>query len=117
MRLPHDRSLLFFVPNPERANSDFLFAAMEERAEYKSKKLYDVLDQSHKFVAPVEKTCRSRMTAVFRAKGANAAQVEEAFIQKAAERGMEQLRGHRSVRVASPKRTFACRLRRILVVN
>ena len=71
---------------------------MEERSIYKSQKLYDVVDESRHFTAPVDKACRSRMTAVFRAKGPNATQVEDAFIQKAAERGMEQLRGHRSVR-------------------
>lgn len=71
--------------------------AMEERAIYKSQKLYDVVDQSHKFVAPVQKAYRSRTTAVFKGKGANAAQVEDAFVAKAAARGMEQIRGHRSV--------------------
>jgi len=69
-------------------------AEMEKRNVAKAKLLYDYLDQSRFFVSPVEKRDRSRMNIPFKLK--NEA-LDEAFLKGAKERGMVQLKGHRSV--------------------
>ncbi len=69
-------------------------AEMERRNVAKAKLLYDYLDQSRFFVSPVEKRDRSRMNIPFKLK--NEA-LDEAFLKGAKERGMVQLKGHRSV--------------------
>jgi len=69
-------------------------AAMEKRNIEKAKLLYDFLDNSRFFRNPVRKSDRSRMNVPFTLK--NTA-LEEEFLNQARERGMVQLKGHRSV--------------------
>jgi phosphoserine aminotransferase len=69
-------------------------AAMERRNIAKSKLLYDYLDQSALFANAVHKADRSRMNVVFTLKDAA---LDDAFLKAAKERGMSQLKGHRSV--------------------
>ncbi len=69
-------------------------AEMEKRNVAKAKLLYDYLDQSRFFVSPVEKRDRSRMNIPFKLKNES---LDEAFLKGAKERGMVQLKGHRSV--------------------
>jgi len=67
---------------------------IERRNVEKSKLLYDFLDQSGFFHNPVAKEDRSRMNVPFTLKDAK---LDEAFLKGAVERGMVQLKGHRSV--------------------
>jgi phosphoserine aminotransferase len=69
-------------------------AAIERRNVDKSQMLYDFLDKSGFFVSPVAKADRSRMNIPFTLKNA---ELDEAFLKGAKERGMIQLKGHRSV--------------------
>ena len=69
-------------------------AAIEQQNIAKAKLLYDYLDQSAYYSNPVRKEDRSRMNIPFRL--ADEAQ-DEAFLKGAKERGMVQLKGHRSV--------------------
>ncbi len=69
-------------------------AAMEARNIAKSRLLYDYLDGSAFFRSPVRKEDRSRMNVPF--KLANES-LDDAFLKGAKERGMVQLKGHRSV--------------------
>ena len=69
-------------------------AAIEQHNIAKAKLLYDYLDQSAYYSNPVRKEDRSRMNIPFRL--ADEAQ-DEAFLKGAKERGMVQLKGHRSV--------------------
>lgn len=70
---------------------------MEKLALEKSKKVYQVIDNSKGFyVCPVKKECRSRMNVPFRIKGNNE-ELEKEFLSGASERGMLQLKGHRFV--------------------
>jgi phosphoserine aminotransferase len=69
-------------------------AEIERRNVEKAKLLYDVLDQSGFFHNPVAKEDRSRMNVPFTLKDAK---LDEAFLKGATERGMVQLKGHRSV--------------------
>ena len=69
-------------------------AEMEKRNVAKAKLLYDYLDASKFFVSPVEKRDRSRMNIPFKLKNES---LDEAFLKGAKERGMVQLKGHRSV--------------------
>jgi phosphoserine aminotransferase len=69
-------------------------AAIEQQNIAKAKLLYDYLDQSAYYTNPVRKEDRSRMNIPFRL--ADEAQ-DEAFLKGAKERGMVQLKGHRSV--------------------
>jgi len=69
-------------------------AAIEKINIEKSKLLYDYLDQSRFFHNPVAKEDRSRMNVPFTLKDAK---LDEAFLKGAVERGMVQLKGHRSV--------------------
>lgn len=68
--------------------------AIEKRNLEKAKLLYDFLDASPFFANPVAKEDRSRMNVPFTLKDAA---LDEAFLKGAAERGMVQLKGHRSV--------------------
>jgi phosphoserine aminotransferase len=68
--------------------------AIEKRNLEKAKLLYDFLDASAFFANPVAKEDRSRMNVPFTLKDAA---LDEAFLKGAAERGMVQLKGHRSV--------------------
>jgi phosphoserine aminotransferase len=67
---------------------------IERRNVEKSKLLYDFLDQSGFFHNPVAKEDRSRMNVPFTLKDPK---LDEAFLKGAVERGMVQLKGHRSV--------------------
>jgi phosphoserine aminotransferase len=69
-------------------------AAIEKINIEKSKLLYDYLDQSKFFRNPVAKEDRSRMNVPFTLKDSS---LDEAFLKGASERGMLQLKGHRSV--------------------
>ncbi len=70
---------------------------MQHRAEHKAARLYSAIDSSTLFAAPVHAAARSRMNVVFRIKGENAAKLEDEFCREAHARGLEQLKGHRSV--------------------
>lgn len=69
-------------------------AEMERRNIEKAQLLYGFLDRSAFFVSPVRREDRSRMNVPFTLKNA---QLDEAFLKGAKERGMVQLKGHRSV--------------------
>jgi phosphoserine aminotransferase len=69
-------------------------AAIEKVNMQKAKLLYDTLDQSAFFKNPVAKEDRSRMNVPFTLKDAA---LDDAFLKGAAQRGMVQLKGHRSV--------------------
>lgn len=69
-------------------------AAMEKRNIEKAKLLYDYVDQSTFFANPVRVEDRSRMNIPFTLKNA---ELDGAFLKGAQERGMVQLKGHRSV--------------------
>jgi phosphoserine aminotransferase len=69
-------------------------AAIEKINIEKAKLLYDYLDQSGFFHNPVAKEDRSRMNVPFTLKDAK---LDEPFLKGAVERGMVQLKGHRSV--------------------
>ena len=69
-------------------------AAIERRNVAKAKLLYDYLDGTRFFVNPVRKEDRSRMNVPFKLHDAS---LDEVFLAGAKERGMVQLKGHRSV--------------------
>lgn len=72
---------------------------MKSLSNEKSTIIYEVIDKSNGFYcAPVEPTARSRMNICFRigSKEGNA-NLEKLFIEGAAKRGMQSLKGHRSV--------------------
>ncbi|HEU5178691.1 MAG TPA: 3-phosphoserine/phosphohydroxythreonine transaminase [Burkholderiales bacterium] len=69
-------------------------AAIEKINIEKAKLLYDYLDQSAFFHNPVAKEDRSRMNVPFTLKDSK---LDEPFLKGAVERGMVQLKGHRSV--------------------
>jgi phosphoserine aminotransferase len=68
--------------------------AMEAHNERKAALLYDVLDASGFYSSPVSRADRSRMNVPFKLKDET---LDEAFLKGARERGMVQLKGHRSV--------------------
>ena len=68
--------------------------SMEKKNIQKAKLLYDYLDSSAFFHNPVAKEDRSRMNVPFTLKDKA---LDEAFLKGAAERGLLQLKGHRSV--------------------
>jgi phosphoserine aminotransferase len=68
--------------------------AIEQRNIAKANLLYDYFDQTSFYSNPVAKADRSRMNIPFRLADAR---LDEAFLQGAMERGMAQLKGHRSV--------------------
>jgi len=67
---------------------------IEKRNIAKAGLLYDYLDQSGIFVSPVEKRDRSRMNVPFKLRDES---LDETFLKGAQQRGMSQLKGHRSV--------------------
>jgi phosphoserine aminotransferase len=69
-------------------------AAVEKLNIEKARLLYDYLDASGFFHNPVAKEDRSRMNVPFTLKDAK---LDEAFLKGATDRGMVQLKGHRSV--------------------
>jgi len=69
-------------------------AEIEKSNVAKAKALYDYLDSSAFFRNPVAKEDRSRMNIPFTLKDKS---LDEAFLKGAAERGLTQLKGHRSV--------------------
>ncbi|HTJ45834.1 MAG TPA: 3-phosphoserine/phosphohydroxythreonine transaminase [Kofleriaceae bacterium] len=70
-------------------------AAMAERNAAKAALLYDYLDQSTLFEAPVARGSRSQMNVVFRAKGGRS-ELETRFLAEAEMRGLANLKGHRT---------------------
>lgn len=69
-------------------------AAMEAHNRAKAAVLYDYLDASAFFVSPVRKDCRSLMNVPFKLKNES---LDGEFLKGAEQRGMLQLKGHRSV--------------------
>jgi phosphoserine aminotransferase len=69
-------------------------AGMEKINVEKAKLLYDYLDSTRFYHSPVTKENRSRMNIPFTLKDAS---LDEAFLKGAKERGLLQLKGHRSV--------------------
>jgi phosphoserine aminotransferase len=69
-------------------------AAVERENVAKAKILYDYLDASSFYANPVDRQDRSRMNVPFRLPDEA---LDEAFLKGAKERGMVQLKGHRSV--------------------
>lgn len=72
---------------------------MEENARIKSSMIYDLIDNSSGFYCcPINKNSRSRMNLPFRISGVDGCDIlEKKFIQEAAQNGLVQLKGHRSV--------------------
>jgi phosphoserine aminotransferase len=68
--------------------------AIEKKNIAKARLLYDCLDQSKFYLSPVRKEDRSRMNVPFKLPDPA---LDEAFLKGAKERGMVQLKGHRSV--------------------
>ncbi len=69
-------------------------SAIEQQNIEKAKLLYDVIDASRFYHNPVDKRDRSRMNVPFTLPDER---LDEAFLKGAKERGMIQLKGHRSV--------------------
>ena len=67
---------------------------MEAHNRAKAALLYDALDASRFFRSPVAPDCRSLMNVPFKLQDEA---LDAAFLKGAAERGMVQLKGHRSV--------------------
>jgi phosphoserine aminotransferase len=69
-------------------------AAMAEQNEGKARLLYDYLDSSDFFRGTAQPDSRSRMNVCFRAP---TEELEEKFVKEAGKRGLDGLKGHRSV--------------------
>ena len=69
-------------------------AAIEKKNIAKAKLLYDYLDGTRFYLNPVRKEDRSRMNVPFKLHDES---LDEAFLKGSKERGMVQLKGHRSV--------------------
>jgi phosphoserine aminotransferase len=69
-------------------------AVMEQRNITKAALLYDYLDSTGFYVSKVAKDCRSRMNVPFYLRDES---LNEAFLVEAKERGLLQLKGHKSV--------------------
>ena len=69
-------------------------AAMQRRNEEKAALLYDYLDASRFFKNPVEKSFRSMMNVTFTSPSP---ELDKAFCAEAAQNGLVNLKGHRSV--------------------
>lgn len=72
---------------------------MDKHSEEKSSLIYQIIDGSSGFYScPVDKKVRSRMNLPFRIGGLNGNEaLEKEFLQKAEQKKMMQLKGHRSV--------------------
>jgi phosphoserine aminotransferase len=69
--------------------------AMAERAERRSNRIYDVVDDSDGFyTGPAEKQARSRTNVVFRL---GDPELDTRFLEQARAAGLMNLKGHRSV--------------------
>jgi phosphoserine aminotransferase len=68
--------------------------AMERRNQKKAQLLYDAIDRSNLFDNPVQERNRSRMNVPFFLKEES---LNEVFLNEAKERGLLQLKGHKSV--------------------
>ena len=68
--------------------------AMQKRNQEKAAILYDYLDSQDYYVAPVEKESRSMMNVTFVTGDAD---LDKKFAKEAAEQGLVNLKGHRSV--------------------
>ena len=68
--------------------------AIEEHNRVKAALLYDFLDQTSFYSCPIAKDDRSLMNVPFKLRDES---LDEAFLKGAKERGMLQLKGHRSV--------------------
>lgn len=69
-------------------------SAIEEQNKIKSSLLYNFLDESKLFTSPVDPTYRSLMNIPFTTPSE---ELNSEFLQKAKERGLVTLKGHRSV--------------------
>ena len=69
-------------------------AAMEKHNLAKAQLLYEAIDNSGLYVNPINKDCRSRMNVPFSLRDESR---NEAFLAGAKERGLLQLKGHKSV--------------------
>ncbi|CAN5452150.1 3-phosphoserine/phosphohydroxythreonine transaminase [soil metagenome] len=67
---------------------------MGERNRVKAAKLYQVIDELDFYHNPIDLSCRSQMNVVFTLKEP---QLESQFLQQAEQRGLVNLKGHRSV--------------------
>ena len=67
---------------------------MKRRNERKASLLYDYLDGQSYYTAPVDKKCRSMMNVVFVTGDGD---LDKKFAKEAAEAGLMNLKGHRSV--------------------
>ena len=67
---------------------------MKRRNERKASLLYDYLDSQTYYTATVSKKCRSMMNVVF---VTGDAELDKKFAKEAAEAGLKNLKGHRSV--------------------
>ena len=67
---------------------------MKRRNERKASLLYDYLDGQKYYTAPVDRNCRSMMNVVF---VTGDAELDKKFAKEAAEAGLKNLKGHRSV--------------------
>lgn len=70
---------------------------LDEFSKKKSEMLYEAIERSNKFFCSVEKEFRSRMNVVFKAIDDLDSSVTGDFLKKAQDKGMIQLKGHRSV--------------------
>jgi phosphoserine aminotransferase len=70
--------------------------AQESEADHKAKLIYDVLDKHACYQVCPAKEVRSRMNICFRIEGGND-EKEKAFLKGAEQRGLQGLKGHRSV--------------------
>ncbi|MDR1291833.1 MAG: 3-phosphoserine/phosphohydroxythreonine transaminase [Clostridiales Family XIII bacterium] len=78
----------------ELIESEGGLTVMQRRNIEKAKMLYDYLDSTDFYEAPVAKDCRSLMNVVFHTRGGG---LDAAFIEGSAKAGMTNLKGHRSV--------------------
>ena len=67
---------------------------MKRRNERKASLLYDYLDSQSYYTSPVDKKCRSMMNVVFVTGDGD---LDKKFAKEAAEAGLKNLKGHRSV--------------------
>ena len=83
--------------NDNEIKSKSYLEKLDEFSKNKSEMLYEAIERSNKFYCPVEKEFRSRMNVVFKAIDDLDSIVTGEFLKKAQNKGMIQLKGHRSV--------------------